>query len=201
MGNNESVPDDLAERAKNGDKTAFDTLFLAVRESIFRTLLRMVHNSDIAEELTHETYCRAQPSITTLKEPSRLKPWLFATARHIALDYFRKHRREEEHMTVLDPQKHDVSVEWEDPERMVVSREELFDLLDRLKPHMRAIVIMSAAGFTVAEIIARCAMQFGQLYTEEAIYSKLCSIRQKLRKGRAEQKKTQASTDETRKGI
>ncbi len=68
-----------------------DAVFLAQRTPLLRTLLRMVKNPSVAEDLVQETYLRVA---TTLRERrvEHLEPFLFQTGRNLALDHLRHMR-------------------------------------------------------------------------------------------------------------
>lgn len=76
-----------------------DTVFLAQRTPLLRTLLRMVKNPNVAEDLVQETYLRVA---TTLRERrvDHLEPFLFQTGRNLALDHLRHTRMKSR--TLLD---------------------------------------------------------------------------------------------------
>ena len=69
----------------------FNTVFLAQRVSLLRTLQRMVDNPSTAEDLLQETYLRV---IRALRERpiEHLEPFVFQTARNLALDHLRARR-------------------------------------------------------------------------------------------------------------
>ncbi|AOE86593.1 RNA polymerase sigma factor [Pseudomonas sp. TCU-HL1] len=76
-----------------------DAVFIAQRTPLLRTLIRMVKNPSVAEELVQETYLRVA---TTLRERrvDHLEPFLFQTGRNLALDHLRHMRMQSR--TMLD---------------------------------------------------------------------------------------------------
>ncbi|BAU73172.1 RNA polymerase sigma factor [Metapseudomonas furukawaii] len=68
-----------------------DAVFIAQRTPLLRTLIRMVKNPSVAEDLVQETYLRVA---TTLRERrvDHLEPFLFQTGRNLALDHLRHMR-------------------------------------------------------------------------------------------------------------
>ncbi|GLZ85679.1 RNA polymerase subunit sigma-24 [Metapseudomonas resinovorans] len=68
-----------------------DAVFLAQRTPLLRTLLRIVKNPSVAEDLVQETYLRVA---TTLRDRrvDHLEPFLFQTGRNLALDHLRHTR-------------------------------------------------------------------------------------------------------------
>lgn len=76
-----------------------DSVFLAQRIPLLRTLAKMVKNSSIAEELVQETYLRVARSLRENKV-DHLEPFLFQTGRNLALDHLRRERMQSR--TMLD---------------------------------------------------------------------------------------------------
>lgn len=77
-----------------------DTVFLAQRTPLLRTLARMVGNPSIAEELVQETYLRVARTLGQ-RRIEHLEPFLFQTGRNLALDHLR-HLRMQSRMLLDD---------------------------------------------------------------------------------------------------
>lgn len=69
----------------------FNTVFLAQRVSLLRTLQRMVDNPSTAEDLLQETYLRVTRALRE-RPIEHLEPFVFQTARNLALDHLRARR-------------------------------------------------------------------------------------------------------------
>lgn len=50
---------------------------------------RMVRDEWMADDLTQDTFIKVQENLNSLKDDSRLMPWIFRIARNRCLDYFR----------------------------------------------------------------------------------------------------------------
>jgi RNA polymerase sigma-70 factor (ECF subfamily) len=61
-------------------------------ESLYRYAFRLAGTADRAENLTQETFCRAQMQWRQLRDPERPKPWLFAILRNCFLRELRDQR-------------------------------------------------------------------------------------------------------------
>ena len=66
----------------------FNTVFLAQRVTLLRTLQRMVNNPSTAEDLLQETYLRVTRALSE-RPVDHLEPFVFQTARNLALDHLR----------------------------------------------------------------------------------------------------------------
>lgn len=69
----------------------FNHVFLAQRVSLLRTLQRMVNNPSTAEDLLQETYLRVTRALGE-RAIDHLEPFVFQTARNLALDHLRSRR-------------------------------------------------------------------------------------------------------------
>ncbi|WP_156893726.1 sigma-70 family RNA polymerase sigma factor, partial [Actinokineospora enzanensis] len=81
---------DLVERAGSGDDDAFSQLYNRYRLPLTRFLARLTGDSHLAEDLTQEAFVSALRHLSTLRRPSRFRPWLFSIAHRCALDHIRR---------------------------------------------------------------------------------------------------------------
>ncbi|AZC20220.1 MULTISPECIES: RNA polymerase sigma factor [Pseudomonas] len=72
-------------------QTHFNHVFLTQRTSLLRTLERMVNNHSTAEDLLQETYLRVTRALAE-RTITHLEPFVFQTARNLALDHLRARR-------------------------------------------------------------------------------------------------------------
>ncbi|WP_095078519.1 RNA polymerase sigma factor [Pseudomonas sp. Irchel s3h17] len=72
-------------------QSRFNHVFLAQRVSLLRTLERMVNNHSTAEDLLQETYLRVTRALSE-RAIDHLEPFVFQTARNLALDHLRARR-------------------------------------------------------------------------------------------------------------
>ena len=69
----------------------FNQVFITQRVSLLRTLERMVNNHSTAEDLLQETYLRVT-RVLGERAIEHLEPFVFQTARNLALDHLRARR-------------------------------------------------------------------------------------------------------------
>ena len=62
----------------------------------------VVKDEWIAEDLTQETYLRAHRHIGSLRDPSKMKSWIYRIAYHICQDFFRSTGRHTQNVIQLD---------------------------------------------------------------------------------------------------
>ena len=72
-------------------QSRFNQVFLTQRVILLRTLQRMVNNHSTAEDLLQETYLRVTRALGE-RSIDHLEPFVFQTARNLALDHLRARR-------------------------------------------------------------------------------------------------------------
>lgn len=81
---------DLARQLKTGDPAAFDRFVEYFRARIFRYSWLMCRQREDAEEVAQETLLKVFENFDGLREPERIRPWIFQIARNACLMKRRK---------------------------------------------------------------------------------------------------------------
>lgn len=119
--------------------------------SVFRYLLSLTHDEDLAEELTEETFYRAVYSIHTYNGSCKISVWLCQIAKHVWYQELEKRRRRPAQELHEDIPSTGIS-----PEEAVLlksSKMDLYRAIHKLDEPMREIVHMRISGeFSFAEI-------------------------------------------------
>ncbi len=85
---------ELVDRAKDGDRDAFDELYRLHVDGIYRYLKVRVGDTHDAEDLTTQTFVKMLESIGRYNRRSvPFGAWLFRIAHNLAMDHFRAARR------------------------------------------------------------------------------------------------------------
>jgi RNA polymerase sigma-70 factor (ECF subfamily) len=79
----------LAVRCQLGERGAFDDLIARWHEPLWRYLCRLSNSDDTARDLAQDTWLRVFRGISRLRDPAKLRPWLFGIARNVAMDRLR----------------------------------------------------------------------------------------------------------------
>ena len=83
----------LVDRAiKDNDQKAYAELMKRYRKSVFHLVLKMVRNSDEAEDLTIEAFAKAFKGLHKFNPEFTFSTWLFRIATNNCIDYIRKKR-------------------------------------------------------------------------------------------------------------
>ena len=62
------------------------------RSELYRFALRRVRDEASAEDIVHDVLVKAYSRQRTLKEPSKLRPWLYQITRNAIVDYYRSQK-------------------------------------------------------------------------------------------------------------
>ena len=62
-------------------------------QSLYRYAYRLSGSAADADDLTQETFCKAQAQFKQLRDRSRAKPWLFSIVRNLYLHRLRSERQ------------------------------------------------------------------------------------------------------------
>ena len=84
---------ELVGAAVAGDRAAFAGIYDRYADRLYDFCLGMVGNNDAAD-CVQETFCMAAVDLPNLRDAHKLRPWLYAIARHQALRVLRARRRE-----------------------------------------------------------------------------------------------------------
>ncbi len=85
---------ELARGWAAGDHSAFSDAYEQYAPSMFGVATGLVRDRSTAADVVHDTFVRAADRISTLRDPERLRPWLFAILRNEAVDALRSSGRE-----------------------------------------------------------------------------------------------------------
>ncbi len=146
----------LVELARKGDSDAFGMLYDHYQSSVYRFLFYRTRSSQLAEDLTSETFFRALRSMSNFRWQGKdFGAWLMTIARNLATDHFKSGRTRLE-LTTEDMGVHDDATEG--PESAVLAgltNEILLTALKSLPDEQRDCLIMRfLQGMSIAETAA-----------------------------------------------
>jgi RNA polymerase sigma factor (sigma-70 family) len=82
----------LVESARSGNQAAYAELMDRYRDSIYYMMLKMVKNSDDADDLTIEAFGKAFSRLDQYSPSFAFSTWLFKIASNNSIDFIRKKR-------------------------------------------------------------------------------------------------------------
>jgi RNA polymerase sigma-70 factor (ECF subfamily) len=82
----------LVARIRRGDEGAFESLYLAHHDELWRFAYTYVRSRDVAEELVQDVFLAVWGTRATWEVNTRVRAWLYASVRHLALNHLRHER-------------------------------------------------------------------------------------------------------------
>lgn len=85
---------ELVSAAAAGDRRAFAGIYDRYAHRLHDFCIGMVRDRDAAADCVQEVFCTAAADLPKLRDPDKLRSWLYAIARHTALRTIHTRRRE-----------------------------------------------------------------------------------------------------------
>ncbi|OBJ70109.1 sigma-70 family RNA polymerase sigma factor, partial [Mycobacterium sp. 1274756.6] len=85
---------ELVDATAAGDRQAFARIYDRYADRLHDFCIGMVRDRDAAADCVQDVFCVAATQLGTLRDPTKLRPWLYAIARNEALRCIRQRNRE-----------------------------------------------------------------------------------------------------------
>jgi RNA polymerase sigma-70 factor, ECF subfamily len=181
----------LVERARNGDKRAFDLLVQKYHRRLMRLLSRMVRNQEEVEDIAQETFIKAYRALPQFRGDAAFYTWLYRIGVNTARNFLASRGRSMP--TISDqavneddePDERLVAQDINTPESMLLSKQVAMavnEAVDALPEELRtAITLREMEGMSYEEIAEMMACPIGTVRSRifrarEAIAAKLRPI-------------------------
>ena len=124
----------------------FHRLYDQYHNDVFQFLIYLVKDRSTAEDLSHEVYIRAIKSYEKFRKDSSEKTWLFAIAKNVAIDHFRKISVRSKHsLDFFDWEKEQLLAPQQSPEENALFNEQtrqLFEALEQCSGDQKMVIIL-----------------------------------------------------------
>ncbi|MBK6743326.1 MAG: RNA polymerase sigma factor RpoE [Hydrogenophilales bacterium] len=181
----------LVERARNGDKRAFDLLVQKYHRRLMRLLSRMVRNQEEVEDIAQETFIKAYRALPQFRGDAAFYTWLYRIGVNTARNYLSSRKRQMP--TISDQAMNDdddvderiVAQDINTPESMLLSKQVAMavnEAVEALPEELRtAITLREMEGLSYEEIAEMMVCPIGTVRSRifrarEAIAAKLRPI-------------------------
>ncbi|MEM1008623.1 MAG: sigma-70 family RNA polymerase sigma factor, partial [Myxococcota bacterium] len=84
--------EDLIREYSQGDFSAFETLYERHKHGVYNFLKRTVQSVEVAEELLQDVFLRVVQNASRYEPKAKFRTWLYAIARNLCIDRYRKKR-------------------------------------------------------------------------------------------------------------
>ena len=170
---------DLIEQAKKGSQKAFSELYYRYKSNIWYTILNVVKNTDVADDLTSIVFTKAYEKLSTYVNHISFEMWLKTIAVNASIDYIRRNKKEQLNNYVdEDESPIQLSDLEKSPEENLILKEKLdivLQAIPTLKKKYRDLINARIDGLSYKEIASKLAMN------ELAVKGDLNKARQKLK--------------------
>jgi RNA polymerase sigma factor (sigma-70 family) len=158
--------EELVQRLASQDKDAFSYLYDNYSGALYGTLIRMVPEEEVAQDLLQETFVKIWKSFSMYNaEKGRLYTWMVNIARNLAID----HKRSRSFKSSEKNQDIDKSVNAINRSQKSVfniDRIGLKDIVQKLKPESQQMIeLLYYGGFTQEEVSKELNMPLGTVKT------------------------------------
>ena len=123
----------------------FEECVESCADSLFRVAFRLTGNQTLASELVQETYLNAWKSIDNLRDPERMRAWMFSILRNQYTKLLRKEKRNVQTVAHLN----DVSKPEQTKDDVTDRVQTALATLD--EKHKLPVLLVSIEGMTVDE--------------------------------------------------
>jgi|TARA_B100000497_G_scaffold21475_1_gene25293 RNA polymerase sigma-70 factor (ECF subfamily) len=152
MHNSKISDQSLVKQYIQGNESCLEMLIQRHKDRLFTTIILIVKDSYIAEDIFQETFIKIIKNLKAGKynEEGKFLPWAARIARNMAIDYFRKTKRMP---TITDSSGSDVfrtiRIKTENREEQIIRSEKenlVRAAIDKLPPEQRQVLILRHYG-------------------------------------------------------
>ena len=134
------------------DGDSFEYIVNVYEKRVYGFVYHMVHNADLAEDLTQDVFVRVYEKLYTYNPEYAIEPWLFKIAYTITLNYLKKNKTRKKEVTIEEdmficPNSYNSIQEFET--KHIILKE-----IEAFKPDCRAIFILKIMEDLTFEQIA-----------------------------------------------
>ena len=159
----------MGDRVEDGAGRAdFEARTLPHLRSLYRLAVRLTADPTAAEDLVQETYLRALKSFGTLRDPERVRPWLFQILSRLVID---RHRAQDRELLTDDLEALDRFSLYD-----LVSDEDPFPYSDRLHQDFLAEFHDEEVRSALGALPEAFRVPLVLLYTDELSYRELAEV-------------------------
>jgi len=136
----------LVLKAQSGDLRAFEQIVVQTQKALFYTILRVVADSHLADDLVQEVYIKVYRCLPELKCPDLFRPWIHRIAMNRAIDCRRARRKESERIFLVDDffgKSEPTAQEPPDSQEIAGMQEDVQKAIDGLPDQQRTVLALT----------------------------------------------------------
>ena len=157
------------KQLQSGDISVFDDIYYATKDVVYYTILSIMKDRSLAEDIMQDTYLTALEKIHQYKPKSTFTSWLLTIARNLSINEYNKRKRE--FQVDIGEQEYLFGVTESSSEKEIL----IHEMMSKLNDTERQIVVMHAlADLKHREIAAIIDKPLGTVtYTYQQAIKKL----------------------------
>ena len=125
-------------QAQSGSHEALDELFKSIQVPLFRYIVSLVKERQLAEDILQEVFMRIYRKLRWLREPRAFKAWTYQIATREAFRYLQREKRWSEQLE--DHETVSVEVPVQEFSRELIAS--VPNMIERLSPASRAVITL-----------------------------------------------------------
>jgi len=171
----EQPDSEIVRQIQSGEAAAFEELMRRYKHPVVNFVFRMLGNAQDADEIAQDVFVRVYQNVDTYRPETKFSTWLFAMARHAAIDRLRWRTRHPTESIESAPEISASSGTAEDVREREIG-EQIAAAVAKLPEDQRtAIILAEYHGMSYAEIagVMRC--------SKKSVESRLYRAKQALR--------------------
>ena len=170
---------DLVEQAKQGSQKAFSKLYYKYKTDIWYTIMGVVKNTDVADDLTSVVFTKAYEKLSMYTQHISFNMWLKTIAVNASIDYIRRNKKEQLN-NYIDEEDSTIQLSGleHSPEDNLIFQQNInivMDCIPRLKKKYRDLIYARLDGKSYQQISEELAIP------EATVKTCLNKARQRLR--------------------
>jgi RNA polymerase sigma-70 factor (ECF subfamily) len=141
----------LIEQLRRQEEDAFTVIYERHKTQIYNYLYRLSGSSELADDLTHDTFLSAYESLPKLRPDSNIAPWLYRIASNRFRDFLRR-KKVISWLRWTDTPRSEAHLACSGGEELLPEREVVQAALSAMKPEYAiCLVLRLAEGFSSDE--------------------------------------------------
>lgn len=84
----------LIKKLQNGDMTVFDDIYFQTKDIVFYSILGILKDYSLSEDIMQDTYLKALNKIHSYKPTHSFKAWIVTIAKNLAINEFNRRKKE-----------------------------------------------------------------------------------------------------------
>lgn len=130
----------LVKRLQSGDMSVFDTIYHETKTSVYYTIVNILKDRSLAEDIMQDCYLKALEKIHSFKPKYSFKSWIVVIARNLSINEFNRRKRETNY-DVTEDEYIFGSVDSNSEKELIMKQ-----MIEYLKPDEREIVLLHVIG-------------------------------------------------------